>query len=72
MHDIRITGIPEETFAVLRQHAAATDQSVEECALSWLVAQAGRSTTRGLRAHVGGSVSTANAVEAVRIDRKTH
>ncbi len=73
MPSVQIKNVPEETHRVLRQRAAMAHQSLQEYLRSKLIADASQPTVRELFArideHTEGSVSFAEAVEAVRADR---
>ena len=73
MPNIQITDVPEQTHAVLRQRAAAANQSLQEYLWSKLVAEAAQPTVdevldrAGGRA--GGSLPLADAVSTLRFER---
>ena len=73
MPTIQIKHVPDETHAVLRRRAAEAHQSLQEYLLARLVKDASQPTLEEVLGRVemrsGGSLSMAEAVEAVRADR---
>jgi len=73
MISVQITGVPEETHAVLRQRAARADQSLQEYLLELLVREANSPTLDEVLDRAGhrkgGTLSFSEAVEAGRDDR---
>lgn len=75
MPSVQIKNVPPDVHRVLRRRAADAGQSLQEYLLAQLTDQARRPTLgevlerAGGRA--GGSVSLADATEAVRADRET-
>jgi plasmid stability protein len=73
MPSVQIKNVPEETHRVLRRRAAEAHQSLQEYLRSRLIDEASRPTVREVlervEEHVGGTVSFADAVKAVRADR---
>jgi len=73
MISVQITGVPEETHAVLRQRAARADQSLQEYLLELLVREANSPTLDEVldRAghRTGGTLDFSEAVQALRGDR---
>ena len=73
MPNVQIKDVPAETHAVLRRRAAAAKQSLQDYLLTRLIDEASHPTLdevldrAGGRA--GGSVSFADAVEALQADR---
>lgn len=69
MPSVQIKDVPAETHAVLRRRAAAAGQSLQEYLRSRLIDEASRPTLDEMLArmssHSGGSLSFAEAVEAV-------
>ncbi|WP_442937198.1 FitA-like ribbon-helix-helix domain-containing protein [Nocardioides sp. URHA0032] len=75
MPSIQIKGVPEETHTVLRERAAAANQSLQEYLRSWLIAEASRPTLDEVLARAGGrsgwQVTFRSSSEAVRDHRAT-
>ena len=73
MPNIQIKDVPEETHAVLRQRAAAANQSLQEYLRSKLMVEAAQPTVDEVLARAGGraggSLPLADAVSALRVDR---
>jgi plasmid stability protein len=73
MTSVQIKNVPEETHRVLRRRAAEAHQSLQEYLRSKLIEDASQPTVREVLErvgeHVGGTVSFAEAVKAVRADR---
>ena len=73
MPSVQIKNVPEETHRVLRRRAAEAHQSLQEYLRSRLIDEASRPTVREVlervEAHAEGSLTLAEAVEAVRADR---
>lgn len=73
MVSVQIKDVPETTHAVLRQRAAAANQSLQEYLLTRLIDETSRPTLDEVLTRAGGradgSVSFAEAVKAVRDDR---
>jgi plasmid stability protein len=76
MPSVQIKDVPPETHAVLRRRAAAAGQSLQEYLRTRLIDEASRPTQDEVLArmggHSGGSLSFAEAVEAVRAERASH
>lgn len=76
MPNIQIKDVPEDTHAVLRQRAAAAHQSLQEYLRSKLITEAAQPTLEEVLDRAGqrsgGSLSLAEAVEALRSDRDRH
>ena len=73
MPSIQIKHVPERTHAVLTQRAVAAHQSLQEYLLQKLIDDAASPTVdevmESLNSQSGGSVTFAEAAEAIRIDR---
>jgi len=76
MPNIQIKDVPDETHAVLRQRASEAHQSLQEYLRTKLIAEASRPTVDEVleraSGRVGGELSLADAVSALRFDRARH
>ena len=76
MAGIEITGVPQETLAVLRQRAARAHQSLEEFVLGLLITESSAPTVDELLDRVdrrsGGALSFAQAVQFVVDEPERH
>lgn len=76
MPSVQIKDVPAETHAVLRQRAAAANQSLQEYLRSWLIEEASRPTLEEVLARAGsrsgGSATFDVVTEILRDDRAGH
>ena len=76
MPTIKITGVPERTYAVLQERAAAAHQSLQEYLLQYLIEVADRPTLDEVLERAGsrsaGLVSFDDINAIIRADRDSH
>jgi plasmid stability protein len=73
MPSVQVKDVPPETHAVLRQRAAAANQSLQEYLRQRLIEEAATPTVEevlaGAGGRAGGSIPFSEAVSALREDR---